>query len=455
MPEQTDSTQQPAARTTGLWILVPLAALTLGGLGVVWMQLDRQAERLRHLEDEHARVAQASGMQLSNLDAAVRQMNVTIEQQGSLLSRVVGTVVPIRIPESTENELVRIESKLSETDMLTASKDDAATLTREFTTLISSLPPWIQAELLPRIVPVRWQLAALLLIHRELPDDADDLLDLAEELAIHASNHPQATPDVLLERLQTQAKNVTTKTAEVEERSALERASKAASGEGDPSASLVELETLADTPERKQLQQELRLAVLRKEANRIEEDAALLPRLADPELKARLATTIHSAIQNLRITASALNIEPPELTEQLSRLAAHAEDQIQAYQADTAQKNAARLRDYQRWALEQIRSVPALDKLESGRVAKIASAIDRNNPLSQARDDANNGARDELVKLLIEHLSIVDLRLLDTAVSEWYSKVFTDQFGKLDEARQIRVVEGFANSIKHPLENLQ
>ncbi len=145
-----------------------------------------------------------------------------------------GTVVPVRIPESTENELVRIESKLSETDMLTASKDDAATLTREFTALISGLPPWIQAELLPRIVPVRWQLAALLLIHRELPDDADDLLDLAEELAIHASNHPQATPDVLLERLQTQAKNVTTKTAEVEERSALERASKAASGEGDP-----------------------------------------------------------------------------------------------------------------------------------------------------------------------------------------------------------------------------
>ncbi len=38
---------------------------------------------------------------------------------------------------------------------------------------------------------------------------------------------------------------------------------------------------------------------------------------------------------------------------------------------------------------------PALDKLESGRVAKIASAIDRINPLSQARDDANNGARDD------------------------------------------------------------
>ena len=174
MPEQIDSTQQPAARPAGLWILIPLAALTLGGLGVVWMQLDRQADRMHQLEEEHAVVAQASGAHLSNLDAAVRQTNLTIEQQGSLLSRIVGTVVPVRIPESTENELVRIESKLSETDMLTASKDDAATLTREFTTLISSLPPWIQAELLPRIVPVRWQLAALLLIHRELPDDADD-----------------------------------------------------------------------------------------------------------------------------------------------------------------------------------------------------------------------------------------------------------------------------------------
>jgi len=161
MPEQTDSTQHPAARPAGLWILIPLAALTLGGLGVVWMQLDRQADRMRQLEEEHARVAHASGVQLSNLDAAVRQMNVTIEQQGSLLSRIVGTVVPMRIPESTENELARIESKLAETDTLAASKDETATLARKFTTLIDSLPPWIQAELLPRIVPVRWQLDAL------------------------------------------------------------------------------------------------------------------------------------------------------------------------------------------------------------------------------------------------------------------------------------------------------
>ena len=418
------------------------------------MQLDRQADRMRQLEEEHARVAQASGAQLSNLDAAVRQVNVTIEQQGALLSRVVGTVVPVRIPESTENELVRIESKLAEADTLTVSKDDAATLTRAFTTLISSLPPWIQAELLPRIVPVRWQLDALLLMHRELPDDADNLLDLAEELAIHASNHPQATPDVLLERLQRHAKNVTAKTAEVEERSAIERARKAASGEGDPSASLVELDTLADTPERKQLQEKLRLAVLDKEVDRIEGDADLLNRLTDPELKARLAAGIQTAIQDLRVALSSLDIETPGLSARLSTLTGHVQGQLQAYQAATARDNAVRLRDYQLWALEQIRSIPVLDKLESDRVAKITSAFDRNNLLSQAREDAHVAAHDELVKLMIEHLSIVDLRLLDSAVGEWYAKVFSDRFGKLDETRQTRVVEGFANSIKRSMEDL-
>lgn len=454
MPEQTDSTQPPATRTKGLWILIPLAALTLGGLGVVWMQLDRQAERLRHLEDEHARVAQSSGMQLSNLGAAVREVNLSIEQQGSLLSRIVGTVVPVRIPEDTENELARLESKLAETDTLAASRDETATLTREFATLIDSLPPWIQAELLPRIVAVRWQLDALHLMHRELPDNAEVLHDLAGDLVTHAANRPQASPEKLMERLQTHAKDVTAKAAKLEERSAIERAEKALSGEGDPSVSLMELETLADTPERKQLQQELRLAVLDKEVDRIERDADLLNRLKDPELKARLAAGIQTAIQDLRVTIFSLDIETPELTKRLSTLTARAHEQVQAYQADTAQKNAARLRDYQRWALEQIRSVPTLDKLESGRVAKIASAIDRNNPLSQAREDANAGARDELVKLLIQHLSIVDLRLLDSAVGEWYSKVFSDRFGKLDEARQIRVVEGFANSIKRPLEDL-
>ena len=113
-----------------------------------------------------------------------------------------------------------------------------------------------------------------------------------------------------------------------------------------------------------------------------------------------------------------------------------------------------RLRNYHLWALEQVHSVPALDKLESDRVARITSAIDRNVLLSQARKDANAAARDELVKLMIEHLSIVDLRLLDSAVGEWYSKVFSDRFGKLDEARQTRVVEGFANSIKRSMEDL-
>lgn len=454
MPEQTDSTQHPAARPAGLWILIPLAALTLGGLGVVWMQLDRQADRMRQLEEEHARVAHASGVQLSNLDAAVRQMNVTIEQQGSLLSRIVGTVVPMRIPESTENELARIESKLAETDTLAASKDETATLARKFTTLIDSLPPWIQAELLPRIVPVRWQLDALQLMHRELPESAEVLHDLAGDLVTHAANRPQASPETLVERLQTHAANLTAEATKLERRSAIERAEKALSGEGDPSVSLMELETLTDAPEAEELQQKLRVAVLLRQAKRIEGDAALLPRLADPVLKARLATTIHSTIQDLLITVTALNIKDPELTERLSRLTADAQGQIQAYQADSTKRNAARARAYQLWALEQIRSVPKFEKLGPISLAKITDTIARNNPFGEEREGGNSDPQDELAQILIARLSVIDLNLLDKAVGEWYSKVFTDRFGKLDEARQIRVVEGFANSIKRPLEDL-
>lgn len=429
MPEQTDSTQQRAARPKSHWILIPLAALTLGGLGVVWMQLDRQA-------------------------AAVRQMNVTIEQQGSLLSRVVGTVVPVRIPESTENEMARIESKLAETDALAESRHETATLTREFTTLIDSLPPWVQAELLPRIVPVRWQLDALQLMHREFPENAEVLHDLAGDLVTHAANRPQASPETLVERLQAHAANLTAEATKLERQSAIERAEKALLGKGDPSVSLVELETLTDVPDAQKLQQKLRVAVLRRELERIEGDATLLPRLADPELKARLAATIHSTIQDLRITASALNIEDQELTARLSTLTGHVQGQLHAYQADSAKKNAARARAYQLWALEQIRSVPKFEKLGTISMAKIKDAIARNHPFGEAKEGGNSDPQDELAQILIARLSVIDLNLLDKAVGEWYSKVFTDRFGKLDEARQIRVVEGFANSIKRPLEDL-
>ncbi len=123
-----------------MWILVLLAALTLVGLGVVSMQLDRQVERLRHVEEAQARMTQVGDAQLSTLDAAVRHFNLSIEQQASLLSRIVGTVVPVRIPESTENELLRIESELAETDKIAAAKDETARLAREFTLLIDGLP---------------------------------------------------------------------------------------------------------------------------------------------------------------------------------------------------------------------------------------------------------------------------------------------------------------------------
>lgn len=323
-----------------------------------------------------------------------------------------------------------------------------------FTLLIDGLPPWIQAELLPRIVPVRWQLDALQLMHRELPEDAEALQDLAGDLASHALNRPPTAPEALADGLLKRAEAVTAKAAEFAHKTTIEQARKALSGEGDPSMALAALDSLTDAPEAEALQKELRATVLHQQAERIEGDANLLARLEDSELEARLAATIHSAVQDLRITAVALNIEDAELSARLSKLTGQAQDQIQAHQAVTAKANAARLRNYQLWALEQIRSVPALAKLESDRVSRIASAIDRNNPLSQARDDANTGAQDELAGLLIDLLSVVDLRLLDSAVGEWYSRVFSDRFGKLDEARQIRVVEGFANSIKRSAEDL-
>ena len=291
-------------------------------------------------------------------------------------------------------------------------------------------------------------------MHRELPENAEILHDLAGDLVTHAANRPQTSPEKLVERLQTHAEIVTTEAAKLEGRSAIERAKKALSGGGDPSVSLMELETLTDAPEAEELQQKLRVAVLLRQAKRIESDAALLPRLADPVLKARLATTIHSTIQDLLITVTALNIKDPELTERLSRLTADAQGQIQAYQADSTKRNAARARAYQLWALEQIRSVPKFEKLGPISLAKITDTIARNNPFGEEREGGNSDPQDELAQILIARLSVIDLNLLDKAVGEWYSKVFTDRFGKLDEARQIRVVEGFANSIKRPLEDL-
>lgn len=425
LPDETLPTSLPVAPRTDTRLLALLLALTVGGFSLGWLHQERQKEQLRQFEAQQLRVAEANKAQFEALETAVRDLGAGIEQQGALVQRVIGTVVPIKLPEGTEQALARIEAALVQHDALIASPEDTASLVTALAALVEGLPVWVQSELFPRILPARWQLDALGLLQRTTPEkDLDALQDLIDALAEHALNRPQGVPDALGARL-------------------LERAE--------------ELARAAEQASEEQAAEEAKEAVRQRLATQVaslEQDASLFERLADPELQARLASVIHTATLDLRIAAQAHPLDDAALAQRVEALATAAAERVERVRADAARAQQTASRNYQLWALEQINSIPKRNVIEETKLAQIDSQFGRHNRFGAERQDAIERAEDELVRALIERLAVIDTRLLDDAVSEWHRRVFSDRFGSLDETRQAEVVQGFANAIKRTPEDL-
>ena len=92
--------------------------------------------------------------------------------------------------------------------------------------------------------------------------------------------------------------------------------------------------------------------------------------------------------------------------------------------------------------------VRTLSAIMDAETEKIASVVDRKNPMSAANKQAKKNARETLRKEMIERLAPIDHRALDEAVSQWFRKVYQQRFTELDETEQLAVITGFATTVK-------
>lgn len=403
MPDTLPPAQPAVSGRTNAWLIALLLVVSVGGLSFGWLHIERQSEALK---------------------VAVSDLRVAVEQQGSLMNRVLGKVVPINLPEGVEEGLAGIERELGKHETLLTSSDQVKALAEKLAVLVQGLPTWVQSELFSRILPARWQLDALQLLQRGFPGDLDDLQDLADDLSAHALNRPQGAPEVLEKLLLKRVEEV--------------------------NAEAVEREKVLNEARAKE---NLRQGFLSR-IQSIESDTALFERLRDPELKERLGASIHLAVQDLQISAIAANLQEDALSQKINSLAVEASKSLQALRAEEVHKQRALVRKYQLWALGQLADVPELKTISDKKVAAIPEMIERNNPLGKVRKEAEKEAQADLVRIMIEKLSVIDTRLLDDAVGEWHRKVFSSRFASLDEAHQLRVVGGFANATKRTMEEL-
>lgn len=383
----TDKPQPPVVVRSKLhtWMLVAVFAVMIGG----WVDLNIKNANLRN----------------------------AIEQQGALLSRVVGTVVPVKLPDNAMQELDRIEKALESFEkngVVPPQQGEAQSLAEALSGLVGDMPTWVQSEFFPRILPARWRVDTYLLAERPLPDDANGLQDLADALTAHAFNRPQTVPEKLEIWLLKHAEQVQKKLDQREQVESKER-------------------------ERQAFEFSVKGRI-----EALENDMANFEKLGKPSLQARMVADAQVALQGIQVLAITGELQNDEFKQRVDVLAESVAEARKAVQS--AQDSVAR--QYQIWALDQMRSVPELKKLKDEKVAAIKSSVDRLNPLSKASEAAAKAAQDELAHILIDKLSIIDTRWLDTAVGEWYGKVFNSRFGTLDEAHQLEVVEGFAESTK-------
>lgn len=407
MPSDASSNQQLGLRRGNAWFLPALVVIAVIGLALVSSQ---QISQLK--------------TQLGTFTTAVQDLRIGIDQQGALVHRVIGSVVPVKIPEGAEQELAHIEGKLAAFETLLGTKDETKALSGELTQLVDRLPVWVQTELFPRILPLRWQLDALQLLQREAPKDVDDLQDLATDLSEHTLNRPNGVPDALEVQLLKRAEEVAKEAAKRDEVRAVQQAT----------------ETLNQN--------------FLDQIEAVRSDSAVFDRLTDPLLKERLAATLYNTAQELKLLALTSKLDDPKILSDLDALALAAKTRVQDVRKTAATQQAAVARKYQVWALDQLRDFPELKAINSRQVDEIQGTIARNNPLGNERKAALGNAQDELANALIMKLSIIDTRLLDDAVSEWYRKVFSSRFASLDDVHQLKVVEGFANSTKRAPEEL-
>lgn len=362
---------------------------------------------------------------LQSQRTAVRALEELVGQQSARIDRLNGHGEPIQLTTATDKKLKDIEQVLVEHAALLQSPEQVQTLTQDFKQLVDGLPAWLQVEAFHRILPARWQLEAYGLLHRsqpELPGTSEELQRLIDGMSAHALNRPQNAPEHLEEVLLKRSAEAGEKLKQIDEVESAQRESTA-----------------------------LRQSV-QDRVTALKSDLSHIDKLPTAALKARLVADAQLALQGLQVAVVTAGLDDAELKPVLTALSDELAQRSQAVVRQLNEAQAELSSKYQLWALEKLRAVPELAAIESGKKARIQGTIKKH--LGEESREAEKAAKDELTQVLIDRLSVIDTRLLDEAVGEWYRRVFSQRFSSLDEEHQLQVVQGFASSVKQTPETL-
>jgi len=374
-----------------------------------------------------------------------------VDQQSMLINRALGNVMPLVLPPDVENKIAVLEGQL--TDKSRWPKDPRE-VQKQMTDLIDKLPSWAQEELLPRLLPRMWELDAVEILTFSTGVLESDMLMTAKAENL-LTQKPLTASDDIAQELDAWQNNVEKKIAEAEKKAALAIAKESLVKGGDIEAAAQALSLYQD-PEAQALLEKLNAEIIKKGlSSQISAIQIELTKLSevDAEVKEYAYNRAFQELLDLksRVVLAGLSSDI-KLQQQLETFQNDLQRKVPEIMKEKQKKYAGKVREYQQWALNQIKNVRQYDDVFNIEKEKIPSDFDRINPLSGERKGASLRAssilRDEIILLLAP----INQSLLDEAVNQLYRKVYQSRFDKLNENDQFEVTKGFALTDKRPLE---
>lgn len=390
------------------------------------------------------------------LEREIRSVGDQVVMQTATLNRGLKNIVPLVLPKGIEDEIVKVEEQLKNESKWPKTTQDIQQLNDSLAKVVNKLPPWAQEEMLPRLLPRRWETEALWILASEPSTDADSLSTYVSSIESHLSNKPTDSSDAIEKSLEKKMQITKEKIPKAERSAAIDAAKKAFESNKDFEAAARQL-VVYDDEEAKLLLKSLNDIILDKsftqEVGFVEKDIEKYEKISDAPLREYAIVKAHQAVMDLRLRRNSSGIKGSPLDEKINNVEIKVEKNIKEAGSARQLRDAEKLKQYQVWALGEIKKIRSLKTIEDIEIQKITDTFDRKNPYSGARTTANGKARRVLIDELVAHMAPINQAILEPAVSQWFGKVYQKQFSELsNETDQLEVVTRFATAIKRGVE---
>ena len=403
------------------------------------------------IEQQTQQFNQTLSKEVQTVSGELKAVGAKVEQQTLLFNRALGKELLVQLPPDVEGAIKEVEDQLRTESKWPTAAATVQQLNERLTGTLDKLPPWAQEELLPRLLPRRWEINALWILANAPPKDLDGLSSYVRTVETHVSSKPAGSSDELAKRLAARRQDAEKSLTAAERAVAIEAANRAIKERKNLETAFRLVAAYEDEEAKKlvtQLNQILLSRTIIDAIDGLRAELKSYETLTDAGLRAYAVARANQATMDLRLRAKSANLADAALNARLDELEKTVAADIVDANKKLLARDAERSMRYQVWALNQIKQVRTYSAIKEIEIKKIASAVDRNNPMSAAITQAKKTAGETLRKEMIERLAPIDQRVLDEAVSQWFRKVYQQRFADLDETEQLAVVTGFATTVK-------